>query len=125
MAMCTHLIAKATRLVVFCMLLLLCNACSEEEAYDCFVGNPAEELDWLRDQIEVRKLAYLGDKAFLIQARAGKSTVFYFSVCAPAHSGSGLYDCAGNRIRTEIPPLTHQKIIWKAVGCPFLKLGTR
>lgn len=115
---------------VLSLLVIICFGCGsndknlipEREVQECGVSNPAENLQWLKDEIE--KNGYKNPSSYwdiYIYASEYKGqTVFFTSMCCPTCGmlPPEVKDCQGKslgRLGTDLfsSDLQNQRIIWQ------------
>lgn len=92
-------------------------SCQESEnPKPCGVGNPVEDVDWIKDAIKENEAGGLAVYSYLVQADYNGKTVFYFGSCCPfCKFANVILDCQGEMLSGSISTseLTNQKVIWK------------
>lgn len=91
---------------IFVLLLsLLVISCTNDDDLPvisaCNVGNPIEELSWLKEEIERRKTNPTVDSryCYIVQAISNNTTVFVYEDCNPlVDKIFTIYDCSGELI---------------------------
>lgn len=107
------------------LIVLLTFSCKEKVHPSCNVENPAEELPWLKAEIDRREKSQSDLKIyfFIEQGEYNNQTVFLYNNCCPMCSTvGGVYDCSGTKLfdlgpGVDTADIKNIKIIWKPEGC--------
>lgn len=103
------------------LLLFICSdllfSCNENEGpVVCGVENPAEDLAWIKKEIQSIGFPNSVKYSYLMQASYQEKTVFFFGYCNPLMNFALIVkDCEGNQVlgETTLSDLKDQKVIWK------------
>ena len=109
------------------VIVLFALSCKEKvnPSSTCNVGNPTEDLAWLKAEIDRREKSQSDLKVyfFIEQGEHNNQTVFLYNNCCPMCSTVGaVYDCSGTKLfdlgpGVDISDIKNLKVIWKPEGC--------
>jgi len=110
---------------LFLLIVLLTLSCKEKvkPSSICDVGNPTQDLPWLKAEIQSREQDH-GDVAkyfFIEQGEYNNQTVFLYDNCCPmCNTIITVYDCSGIKLFDLSPgiEIKNIKTIWKPEGNP-------
>ena len=107
--------------IVYIFMSLSCDKGSEPGPV-CSVGNPTEDLEWLKAKIATMASPDLSEYFYVSQGKYGTTTVFIFLNCCPhCNTIVPVYNCAGEHLGNigngegdvDSRFLTHESVIWK------------
>jgi hypothetical protein len=117
---------------LFCLLLFaIALSCSDESdcaeecenSSFCGVDNPAENLPWLKEQINELEQWNHGDYFYFASVRyMGMPAILQSNCCINCDSRPRLLNCDGEEIETDgfvMEQLTHFKLLYGGTECTF------
>lgn len=101
-----------------CFALVSCSGNDDDIISACAVNNPAEDLEWLKAEIERRRENPTDDMkyCYIVQAQLNGQDVFIYEDCNPLiNKAVFILNCEGIGINTQDNPTAFDQVVNKII----------